>query len=275
MAEKQLTELDSSGDATGEAQADAIQADAVQANAPAPDSPAPESPEPENPAPAVTVSPRRAVRRARRSEIVFAAALSIYAVLAVLANSYAYFGWDLNLALSIQSITMPGFKTLMIWVSALGSGWLSVSIVIIAGFALIAARFQIEGVICLFGVGIGGAINRLLKDLVGRPRPSDTLVQVIRDYQHESFPSGHVVFFIEFFGFLLFLSYVLLRRGKLRRASITFFSVLILLVGLSRVYMGAHWPSDVVGAYLAGGIWLMVMIEVYRRYKARQQKPEA
>jgi undecaprenyl-diphosphatase len=50
---------------------------------------------------------------------------------------------------------------------------------------------------------------------------------------------------------------------------------LISVVGISRVYLGAHWPSDVVGAYLAGGIWLMLMIEVYRRIQAKSQNGEA
>jgi undecaprenyl-diphosphatase len=47
---------------------------------------------------------------------------------------------------------------------------------------------------------------------------------------------------------------------------------MIAFIGVSRVYMGAHWPSDTVGAYLAGGVWLMLMIEVYRRMKARQRR---
>jgi undecaprenyl-diphosphatase len=233
--------------------------------------PAPESAEPESPAPPVTVSPRRAAKRAYWAEVTFAVALGVYAIMAVLAHVYAYFGWDLNLARSIQSISLPGFRMAMAGLSALGSGWLSVAIVGGAGLALVAARFGIEGVICMVGVGMGGAINRLLKAISGRPRPSDALVQVASEFRHESFPSGHVVFFVEFFGFLLFLSYVLLKRGPLRRVLIAAFGLLIALIGVSRVYLGAHWPSDVVGAYLAGGLWLMVMIEIYRRYKSRQR----
>lgn len=220
----------------------------------------------------MTVSPRRAIIRAYRGEIGFAVFLGAYTAMAILAHRYAYFEWDLRLARMIQSITWPGFHLFMVLVSELGSGWKAFAIVIGAGAALIAARFRLAGIICMAGVGAGSLINRLLKAISARPRPAGPLVDVMGQFRHESFPSGHVVFFIEFFGFLLFLSYVLLRPGWLRRASLAFSGLLISLIGVSRVYLGAHWPSDVVGAYLAGGLWLMVMMEVYRRLRARSQK---
>ena len=74
-----------------------------------------------------------------------------------------------------------------------------------------------------------------------------------------------------FFGFLLFLCYVLLKRGPLRITSFVVLGLMIALIGPSRVYMGAHWPSDTLGAYLWGGMLLMILIEIYRRLKARQQ----
>jgi undecaprenyl-diphosphatase len=218
----------------------------------------------------ITVSPRRAGTRARWAEIVFIAGLSIYAVLAALAHVYTHFAWDLALMRGIQSIEAPGFSRLMIWLSALGSGWVPTALVGGVGIALALARFRLEGIICIVGVSLGAALNSLLKIMTGRPRPDPALVDVMKVYNHDSFPSGHVVFFVEYFGFLFFLSYVLLRRGRLRRVLLVLFGALILLIGVSRVYMGAHWPSDVLGAYLAGGVWLMLMIEVYRRLKARQ-----
>jgi membrane-associated phospholipid phosphatase len=219
----------------------------------------------------LVVSPRRAALRAYRGEIVFGATLAIYAVLALLAHNYAYFSWDLGLARGIQSIATPGFRTLMIWVSVLGNGWAPTTLVAAVGLGFVLARLRVEGLICMVGVATGAGVNRLFKALVDRPRPSQPLVQVAFDVSHESFPSGHVVFFIEFFGFLLFVSFVLLRAGLLRRIALGIFGMFIALIGLSRVYLGAHWPSDVVGAYLAGGIWLMLMIEGYRRLKEKER----
>jgi undecaprenyl-diphosphatase len=194
--------------------------------------------------------------------------LCVYAALAVLAHRYAYFGWDLSLARRIQSIPIPGFDRVMAGVSLLGNGWVAWPLVVVSGIALIKRGLRAEGTICMAGAGSGWVLNQLLKLTIGRPRPSGSLVNVAGAFHFESFPSGHVVFFVEFFGFLLFLAVVLLKRGPLRRALLIAPGLLIVLVGVSRVYLGALWPSDVVGAYLAGGLWLMLMIEVYRRIKA-------
>ncbi len=217
------------------------------------------------------VSPRRVAARARWAETVFLVTLCVYAVLAVLAHRYAYFEWDLSIARRIQSISLPGFAMLMNAVSLFGNGWIPWTLVVFTGLALIKIGLKAEGLICMGGAGSGWVVNQLLKLSIGRPRPSYVLVRVAGVFNDESFPSGHVVFFVEFFGFLVFLAHVLLKRGPLRQGSMIVSGLLIALVGMSRVYLGAHWPSDVAGGYLAGGIWLMLMIEVYRRIKARQR----
>jgi len=71
------------------------------------------------------VSEPRATARARWAETVFFVSLCVYAVLAVLAHRYAYFDWDLSLARSIQSISIPGFETAMLGVSLFGNGWIA------------------------------------------------------------------------------------------------------------------------------------------------------
>lgn len=218
----------------------------------------------------IIVSPPRVVRRARWAAVAFLLTLSFYAVLIVLVHRFAYFDLDLSLARRIQSVSVPGFGALMIAVSFLG-GWIAWPLVIATGLVLIKKGLRTEGVVCIAGTALGGVVNLLFKLLIGRPRPTDLLVNVTRVFHHESFPSGHVVFFVEFFGFLFFLAYVLLKRGPLRVATLIVLALPIVLAGVSRVYLGAHWPSDVLGAYLAGGIWLMLMIEVYRRIKAKRE----
>src|SRR5258706_10989701 len=190
----------------------------------------------------LVVTPRRAVLSAYRGEFVFGVVLVLYAALATFAHSYAYFQWDLRLERSIQSISLPAFDTLMRLISMLGNGWVPVASVSVVTLALLAARLRIEGLICVIGVASGAEVNRLFKAWISRPRPTEPLVQVAYRVAHESFPSGHVVFFIEFFGFLFFLSCVLLKPGTVRRVTLALFGMLIALVGVSRVYLGAHWP---------------------------------
>jgi undecaprenyl-diphosphatase len=223
----------------------------------------------------LTVSPRRARARARWAELIFVIALALYAVLAILAHAYAYFEWDVRVNQAIRSINLPGFGPLMVGLSWLGSGLVPTVLVVGCGMALYAARFRLEGILCMIGVTLGALMNSLMKVAIARPRPDPSLIEVMRHYNHNSFPSGHVEFFVTFFGFMFFLGYVLLKRSPLRRVALIVLGLLIALIGVSRIYMGAHWPSDTVGAYLSGGVWLMLMIEVYRRLKAHQRTAQS
>ena len=234
-------------------------------------SPISNPPASEHPAVAeAVVSKPQAAARTRWAETVFLLMLCVYAALAVLANRYAYFDWDLSLARTIQAISIPGFDKVMVGVSILGNSWIPWSLVVASGIALIWAGLRTEGFLCMVGAGLGWVVTQSLKMFIGRPRPTPDLVNVTGVFRFESFPSGHVVFFVEFFGLLFFFAYVLLKRGLLRRAALLATGLLVALVGASRIYLGAHWPSDVVGAYLAGGIWLMLMIETYRRIQAKK-----
>ena len=96
-------------------------------------------------------------------------------------------------------------------------------------------------------------LTSLIKMQVLRPRPSKDLVRVFSHLEEASFPSGHVVHYVTFYGFLFYLVFTHLKQRWFRTALLTLLAGLILLVGPSRVYMGHHWPSDVGGAYLVVG----------------------
>jgi undecaprenyl-diphosphatase len=113
------------------------------------------------------------------------------------------------------------------------------------------------------------AINVLVKDLVQRARPTTGLVNVVATLNSYSFPSGHVMFYLGFFGFIWFLAFSLLKPSIKRSLVLVFFGILIVLIGASRIYLGQHWASDVLGAYLLGTLTLVVTIQFYRWGKTR------
>jgi undecaprenyl-diphosphatase len=213
------------------------------------------------------IGERRLAAPAKR--LALFAAVALFVAMALLARERPYFDWDLSLAGSIQAITFPGFRTLMVWISALGNGWLAVVVVGAGGLILLAAGLKKEALICVAGAGAGAALNRGLKALIARPRPEDGLVQVIAEYYHESFPSGHTVMFVEFFGFLMLVAYASTRPRRFRLGLTLLCAIMIALIGISRVHLGAHWPSDVTGGYLLGGITLALMVMIHRRWNEK------
>lgn len=208
----------------------------------------------------------------RKSALAFLIALVMYTGLALLAFLQPYFGWDLRITNFVQRLDLPGFRDLMILLTTLGNGWTPYLLVICASILLRLKNHKAAALVCLVGVSASSAVNQLTKVIINRPRPSADLVQVIFGVSHRSFPSGHTIFFVAFFGFLLFLTYVYRLRPVYRWLLSLLFGGLIALIGLSRIYLGAHWPSDVIGGYLAGSLWLSIMIRSYAMLKLREDR---
>jgi len=113
----------------------------------------------------------------------------------------------------------------------------------------------------------------VIKVLVGRPRPPLFPVNpadffpVINQY---SFPSGHVLFFVVFFGFVGYMAWLHF-SGRSCMIVIAICSALILLIAPSRVYLGAHWASDVIGSYVIGVLWLIILVLAYQLFLHRRE----
>ena len=112
-------------------------------------------------------------------------------------------------------------------------------------------------------------VNLLVKDLIQRPRPTPGLVNVFATLNSYSFPSGHVMFYLGFFGFIWFLAFSLLKPSLKRNFLLVIFGGLIVLIGVSRIYLGEHWASDVLGSYLLGSLTLVLIIQIYHWGKTR------
>jgi len=213
---------------------------------------------------------RREARRLLRAEVYYAAMLAAFAVLAVLAHAYAYFAWDLWLARAVQSINSTAWAAFMEWASVFGNRWTPHAITVATALLFFARRRRSEAFGLALSAGGGAILSNAFKLLVARPRPAAELVGFAYQSRETSFPSGHVIFYVCYFGFLFFVAYALLpRRSLRRRAALALAPLPVLVIGFSRVYLRAHWPSDVLGAYLLGGVWLGFSLAMYRRWKRR------
>lgn len=107
-----------------------------------------------------------------------------------------------------------------------------------------------------------GLTTYIAKNIFQRARPLDALITE----KSFSFPSGHALIAITLFGLLTYLIQHALanknspKKQTLRKVTITLGTLLILLIGISRLYLGVHYATDVLGGYLIGSLWLIMGI---------------
>lgn len=191
-----------------------------------------------------------------------------FALLATAAHARPYFSWDLWLARCIQKV--GGLGPPMRLISAPGYGLRAIMLTGCTALALWLTRYKREALFLALSTGIAALLDELAKAVVARPRPSTALIRVTHHLSDPSFPSGHVVFYCSYFGFLFGLAYLGRKRApRVSRLAMVLAVIPIVLVGISRVYLGAHWPSDVLGSYLLSAVWLPLLFFAYRRAKER------
>ena len=195
-------------------------------------------------------------------------------LLSVAATIQDYFFGDLYLARAIQEFRLAPWDETMEAVSAIGRG-LPMVVMALAFFGWFLWRGQKAEYMVLGGAILSLSVNPVLKILVDRPRPTEDLVMIWRDPAGMGFPSGHAATAMILFGLVYYLAPIIVSWKRaillLRLSSLT----LILLIGISRVYLGAHWPSDVLGGFLVGGIMLTLLIHLHRQYSPQTELPQA
>ena len=141
-------------------------------------------------------------------------------------------------------------------------------VVVIIGILVWWRIGRLEAIMIPVG-GLLTLVNTALKLAINRPRPSADLVHILSHEQGNGFPSGHAFFAIVILGLLAYFAFINLKNRTLRMVVLAGLIALILLIGTSRVYLGVHWPSDVIGGYLIGGVFLTALIWFHQTYKAR------
>ncbi|MEO7000445.1 MAG: phosphatase PAP2 family protein [Ktedonobacterales bacterium] len=217
----------------------------------------------------------RITKRGTALLIGYVIALAAVVGLSLAAHAFSVLPGDLGFSLELQESRYPAIFDLMYGISLFGYLPWSVIVEVAALAILWLLRLRIEAIflaLTLLADGLGG----LIKLLVDRHRPSASLVHVSTTLSSPGFPSGHTVHYTVFFGFILYILLVNFRPSWRRNLLVTICALLIALIGVSRVYLGEHWLSDVVGGYLVGALCLIPIIYGYlwarRRYGERMDR---
>lgn len=174
--------------------------------------------------------------------------------------------WDASVAGWFQSLRTPGLTRAIVLVSWFGDPRLLVAASLGLGAALTAFARRRELLIAV-AVLLGGAVlHLLLKAAIQRPRPAGAWLAAAHGY---SFPSGHTVGAVLFYGLLAYLGARMAGRdGTGRYLYMALGVAIVLAVGTSRVYLGVHFFSDVLGGWVVGAFWLSLCLAAARRFAA-------
>jgi undecaprenyl-diphosphatase len=194
----------------------------------------------------------------RRSITIYAFFIVLFGVFCYFASRYDYFPGDVSISQWLQGVDFSAFKPIMQYAPyAIG---LALVIVLLPRLWWRALVFT------ALTAGAAGLISWLLKLIVSRPRPPAELVQIMVGTQGLGFPSGHMAWSTAIGGFLFYLAPRLVKSPTIVALLRALLIVLILAVGVSRIYLGAHWLSDVVGGLFLGALILYPAIVSYNKY---------
>ncbi len=160
----------------------------------------------------------------------------------------------------ISSLINPSITQVAIVITNLG-GVLVIGALTIISFILIKNK-KISFTI-LLNVIIATVLNLLLKNIIQRPRPDDFRLISETGY---SFPSGHSMVSMAFYGFLIYLCIKYLKNKKLKIILTTFLSILIIAIGISRIYLGVHYTSDVIAGFMISICYLIIYTSLVKKY---------
>ena len=149
-----------------------------------------------------------------------------------------------------------------------------IAFVTLTALALVLTRRYWSAFRVVFASAVGGLVVLGLKSLFARDRPLDQVVQATG----YSFPSGHAFAATVFYGMLVYLAFRLTKSQGVRALAVALGVAVIGAVGVSRVYLNVHYPTDVVGGWLAGGAWLvasLLLVDlVEMRFRSRAEVRE-
>lgn len=177
--------------------------------------------------------------------------------------------FDKTIISAVQGLEAPWLTVIMRFFTWVGSAYVVAPVTLI-GILLLYFKLNRHAQAYLLTVVIVGTVtlNGLLKIYFKRERPE---IHRILDANGFSFPSGHTMMA---FSLYAILGYIIWRNVKTRAGRfiiVLLATVMTVLIGGSRIYLGVHFPSDIVGGLLASGLWVTISIMVYSFFQHRNK----
>lgn len=223
----------------------------------------------------VSISPKRLAKFSKPLILGFSISVLLLAIFAKLSEDLLYneLGtFDRVIGESIRGFATPSLTRIAIIITNLGSAYIEIGLMLVVGaFLLFRLKHSWETV--LLAISLSGAflLNTILKELFHRARPD--IVHFVKAGGY-SFPSGHATVAAAFYAVMGYLLWLNLRnRSKPSWYIVVFTFALISLIGISRIYLGVHFASDVIAGYAAGGVWAIACIvglKEIRNYKSKK-----
>ena len=182
------------------------------------------------------------------------AATAIFAAVAKAVAEGMTQSFDESVLRWVEQYRTPTLDAIMLEITALGAGSVLILMVLTVSVFLWLTDHKWSVYMLLLGVFGGLAANAVLKRIFSRPRPS--VVELGEAVHTLSFPSGHAMTSMIVYGCVAYLVGRLGGTSRLRHVTWAGAGVLIVLIGISRLYLGVHYPSDVIAGFFGGLAWL-------------------
>ena len=195
-------------------------------------------------------------------------AVAGFAILAVVASAQAYTELDLRIARWVQGLHIPGLEMASTLASFVTNAYMAFALWLVAMTLLTLKGRPVEA-IAVFLISALWLSNQFVGAVIDRPSPSPEILGVVEFSRDASgsFPSGHVAGAVGFYGLLTFLTFSNVRSGSLRWIVPALAVTIVGFASISRIYEGAHWPSDVLGSIIMGLVGIAGIAWVYTNIK--------
>jgi membrane-associated phospholipid phosphatase len=206
----------------------------------------------------------------RKLAIAGITSLLLFLLMALLVFSGFSNSFDKDIIVSAQQWESEVATKLMLFITFLGNyAFLVPANLLLTIFLVIKREKRLAAFTMIIALSSLGC-KFLLKELFHRPRPDEAIVTGIKNF---SFPSGHAMMSLAFYGLLILFITPLIRNKQVQKAMNFFLLLLILLIGASRIYLRVHYPTDVVAGYFFEIAWLSFCFYLMKRVNNKTLLP--